>query len=563
MQIILQSLRLLIPDPRRIHFNWRLFLAENITGSWWLMGWLILLTYITTRYTLGQLRHAPGFTAVILTIWLLTLLMTAMGELHKHHTKITLWLKGNLYSSITNVQVTLLLVLLILSGVRSFYGYAWVNANFSTTPIPPASTSTIEEVLRRDNVDLSRMPSGLPFERVILRNYAGTPVRQTTYIVSEDKSQVSVRTTNIHTGATWGAVIENRDNLLIFRFKDPSRIHRLWIGIGLLVVLAIPSIYVYRQEKFLRSPLRRALNWLWFLLPVVLYLLLRGTAYAPQGSLLEAINPDVVWGGFLLSVIISVFAIVVSFPLGVLLALGRRSTIPGIPAWLTYGLAGLLTVYGLLTSTPDLLATSTGSFATLLSYWPLAVPVVAYLFQRTFNGNVVAAFSTIFIEVWRGVPFITVLFMAIILFPIFLPPNMEVLNTTRVLMGTALFSAAYLAENIRGGLQAIPKGQYEAADSLGLSTFNKYRLIIMPQALRLVIPAIVGQFIGLFKDTSLVYLVGLFDLLAVANSISSQPNWLGIRTEPYIALFVLYFVCSSGMAWYSRRLEKQLGVGER
>ncbi len=85
----------------------------------------------------------------------------------------------------------------------------------------------------------------------------------------------------------------------------------------------------------------------------------------------------------------------------------------------------------------------------------------------------------------------------------------------------------------------------------------------MPQALRLVIPAIVGQFIGLFKDTSLVFLVGLFDLLAVANSISSQPNWLGIRTEPYIVLFFIYFICSSGMAWYSRRLEKQLGVGER
>ena len=168
-----------------------------------------------------------------------------------------------------------------------------------------------------------------------------------------------------------------------------------------------------------------------------------------------------------------------------------------------------------------------------------------------------------FIEVWRGIPFITVLFMSIILFPIFLPEGWDVLNMTRVVAGSAFFSAAYLAENVRGGLQAIPRGQYEAADSLGLSNFTKYRMIILPQAIRLVIPAIVGQFIGLFKDTSLVYLVGLFDLLAVANTISSQPDWLGVRTEPYIFLLALYFVCSSAMAWYSRRLERQLGVGQR
>ena len=562
MQTLLKSFQILNPS-KSFHFNWRLFVAENLTSSWFLTGWLVVLTYLTTSYTIGQVQAAPVVTAVILVIWVLTLLMTIMGELQKHHTPLTLWLKNNLYSSITNVQITLLLVLLILAAVRGFYGYAWTNANFSTTPVAAPYTSTIADVLREDNVDLGRMPSGLPFERVTGRNYAGTPVRQTVYVVSEDKSEVEVTTTDIHTGATWGSVIENSDNLLIFRFKDPSRIYRLWISLGLLAVLAVPSFIIYRDESYNRSTVRRVLNWLWFLSPIALYLLLRGVSGAPAGSLLEEIDPDVVWGGFLLSVIIAVFAIVVSFPLGVLLALGRRSTIPGIPVWLTYGLAAVLALWGLITSTPALVATSTSSFSTLLAYWPLAVPVLAYLFQRAFKGNVVAAFSTIFIEVWRGVPFITVLFMAIILFPIFLPQDMEVLNTTRVLVGTALFSAAYLAENVRGGLQAISKGQYEAADSLGLNTFNKYRLIIMPQALRLVIPAIVGQFIGLFKDTSLVFLVGLFDLLAVANSISSQPNWLGIRTEPYIVLFFIYFICSSGMAWYSRRLEKQLGVGER
>jgi general L-amino acid transport system permease protein len=125
-----------------------------------------------------------------------------------------------------------------------------------------------------------------------------------------------------------------------------------------------------------------------------------------------------------------------------------------------------------------------------------------------------------------------------------------------------MFSAAYLAENVRGGLQAIPRGQYEAADSLGLSTFNKYTKIVLPQAIRIVIPAIVGQFIGIYKDTSLVYLVGLFDFLRVANVISSQPAWLTVRTEPYIFLFIVYFIGSGIMAWYSRRLERQLAVGQ-
>lgn len=562
MQTILHSFKLLAPKPGKMHFNWRQFVAENLTASWLMSLWLIVLTTVVGNYTLGQLRAAPATTILVLVVWVLTVLMTIMAELQKDHTRLTLWLKGNLYSSITNVQISLLLVLLILSAVRGFYGYAWVNASFNTEPVPAAYESTIEEILVKDGVDLSRMPAGLPFERITMRNAAGTPIRQTSYLLSEDKSVVTVTTTNLHTGATWGAVGDNLANLFIFRFKAPELIGRIWLSLGLLAVLIAPSLVIYRQERFKRSTVRRVLNWAWFLSPLVLYALLRGVIETP-GTILTIVNPDVVWGGFLLSVIIAVFAIVVSFPLGVLLALGRRSTIPGIPAWITYPLSAVACIWLLFTSTPELVATSRSTFSTVISYWPLILPVLAYLFQRSFNGNVVAAFSTIFIEVWRGVPFITVLFMAIILFPIFLPQGMEVLNTIRVLVGTALFSAAYLAENVRGGLQAIPKGQYEAADSLGIGTFNKYRLIIMPQALRLVIPAIVGQFIGLFKDTSLVFLVGLFDLLAVANTISSQPNWLGIRTEPYIVLMFIYFICSSGMAWYSRRLEKQLGVGER
>jgi general L-amino acid transport system permease protein len=216
-----------------------------------------------------------------------------------------------------------------------------------------------------------------------------------------------------------------------------------------------------------------------------------------------------------------------------------------------------------LTSTPPALEAARTGLARILAYWPLLIPVIAYLFQRTFKGNIVALASTIYIEFTRGVPFITILFTSIILFPIFLPPGMEVLGNWRVMVAAALFAAAYLAENVRGGLQSIPKGQYESADAIGLNTFQKYRLIIMPQALRAVIPAIVGQFIGLFKDTTLVAIVGLIDLLGAANLISAQPDWLGVRVEPYIFIAIIYFIGSGIMAGYSRRLEAQLGVGER
>src|SRR5690606_16294436 len=253
----------------------------------------------------------------------------------------------------------------------------------------------------------------------------------------------------------------------------------------------------------------------------------------------------------------------VSFPLGVLLALGRRSAITGVPAVVTYLIAAVITVWGLLQSTPNLLDNARNTFETILAYWPLAIPVLAYLFQKIWKGNVLAAFSTIFIEFIRGIPLITVLFLSIILFPIFLPVGMEFLKTWRVMWAFALFSAAYLAAHVRGGLQASTKGQYEAADSLGLNTFNKYRLIILPQALRIVIPAITGQYIGLFKDTTLVAIVGLTDILGVANSISSQPQWFGFRREAYLFIAVLYYVISAIIVSYADRLERKSGLGDR
>ena len=206
------------------------------------------------------------------------------------------------------------------------------------------------------------------------------------------------------------------------------------------------------------------------------------------------------WGGLLLTLILAAVGIVVSFPLGVLLALGRRSTLPVIK-WV----------------------------------------------------------STAYIETVRGVPLVTILFMAQIMVPIFLP-DFRIDKILRAMLGITLFSAAYMAENVRGGLQAIPTGQYEAAHAVGLNYPLTMLLVVLPQALRSVIPAIVGQFISLFKDTSLVTVIGLLDLLGIAKTVIANPDWLGLQAEVYLFAAVVYFVFSYSMSYISLRIEDALGV---
>ena len=486
------------------HFNPNSWLQENITRSWWLMLWLALIGYVSVLVAWSQLQTMPVWATLILVAWVLTVGYTAVASINRRHSSISLWLKDNLYSSITNALLTLVLALLIVSGMRAFIIYAFIAGSFSTDP------------------DVAR--------------------------AARDAG-----------GARWGAIIDNMRSLMLFRFPR-AETWRVWTALILIGGLILPSIVVYRGERYRRTPIRTGLTIAWLISPIIIFILLLGVE---GNGLIPRVNPEQAWGGLLLTMVISVFAIVASFPLGLLLALGRRSDIKGIPGWVTWTAAIGLTTWGLLTSTPDNLAAARTTTEQLLSYWPLTILIFAYFFQRNFKGNVVALFSTFYIETVRGVPLITVLFMSIILFPLFLPAGMEIVNTWRVMVAFALFAAAYLAENVRGGLQAIPKGQYEAADALGLSTYKKYILIILPQALRLVIPAIVGQFIALFKDTSLVSIVGLFDLLGAANLISAQPDWLGVRREPYIFIAIIYFVGCAIMASYSRRLEKQLGVGQR
>jgi general L-amino acid transport system permease protein len=153
--------------------------------------------------------------------------------------------------------------------------------------------------------------------------------------------------------------------------------------------------------------------------------------------------------------------------------------------------------------------------------------------------------------------------MAQLILPLFLPDGMDVDRVLRAMVEMTLFSAAYLAENVRGGLQAIPKGQFEASHALGLSGAQTMIFIILPQALRLIIPILVGQFISVFKDTALVAIVGLFDLLGIARTVLSQPEFLGLHREVYAFVSLLYWVLSYAMSYISQRLETSLGIGTR
>jgi len=254
---------------------------------------------------------------------------------------------------------------------------------------------------------------------------------------------------------------------------------------------------------FLGRKLSGAGRWVlagWLLSFVLTILLLGGFEASP---VLPPVSTNL-WGGLLLTFLLSIVGIVASFPLGVLLALGRRSTYP-----------------------------------------------------------VIRIFSILFIELVRGVPLVTILFMSHIMLPLFLPKGVTPDSVLRAMVAMTLFSAAYMAENVRGGLQAIPEGQYEAAKALGLNAPLTMLLIVLPQALRLVIPATVGQFIALFKDTSLASIVNLIELLRIGNFVLAQPQWLGLFKEVYVFIFIVYFIFSYAMSYASYKLEAALGVGKR
>jgi general L-amino acid transport system permease protein len=294
-------------------------------------------------------------------------------------------------------------------------------------------------------------------------------------------------------GACWAFVWAKFPQFMFGRYPVDERWRVILTGIifvALLAPLLIP-----------RAPYKRLNAILFFgVFPFICFFLLIGGFFG-----LPYIETSL-WGGLLVTLVLSYVGIVVSLPLGILLALGRRSKMPAIKL-----------------------------------------------------------LSVVFIETVRGVPLVTVLFMASFMLPLFVPPGVTFDKFLRALIGVALFASAYMAEVVRGGLQAIPKGQYEGADSLGLGYWQKTRLIIMPQALTLVIPGIVNTFIGMFKDTTLVLIISMFDLLGIVKQNLSDANWATPQTAKTGLVFaaIVFWLFCFGMSRYSIYMERRLDTGHK
>jgi general L-amino acid transport system permease protein len=316
-------------------------------------------------------------------------------------------------------------------------------------------------------------------------------------------------------GACWAFVDAKFQQFIYGRYLLAERWRVNIVGI-VMVLLLIPLLIPSIPRKVLNAVL------LFFAFPIFAFIMLVGGTFVfstpeilllifdlPKSFSFDTSLPYVetpLWGGLLVTLVLSFVGIAVSLPLGIILALGRRSDLP-----------------------------------------------------------VIKLICVIFIEVVRGVPLVTVLFMASVMLPLFLPEGVTFDKLMRAIIGVALFASAYMAEVIRGGLQAMPKGQYEGADALGLTYWQKMRLIILPQTIKMVIPGIVNTFIGLFKDTSLVYIIGMFDLLGVVRQNFSDANWatpVTASTGLVFAGFVFWIFCFS-MSRYSMFMERRLDRSHR
>jgi general L-amino acid transport system permease protein len=295
-------------------------------------------------------------------------------------------------------------------------------------------------------------------------------------------------------GACW-AFVKDRISFFIYGFYP---IEERW-RVDIFFVLGAIGVGWMLWQK---AP-RRDIGFFYFIfaLPLVSFVLLRGA----NGLGLPEVD-TAKWGGLMVTLVVAGVGIVASLPLGILLALGRRSKL-----------------------------------------------------------QVVKFLSVMFIEFVRGVPLITVLFMANTMLPLFLPDNITVDKLLRALVGIGLFASAYMAEVVRAGLQALPKGQYEGAMAMGLGYWQMMRLIILPQALKITIPNIVNTYIGLFKDTSLLLIVGIFDFLKAIETARVDPQWAAPTTSAtgYAFAAIVYFIFCYGMAQYARSMERRLSVGDK
>ena len=272
----------------------------------------------------------------------------------------------------------------------------------------------------------------------------------------------------------------------IYGLYPNAEIWRINLTFLMLIALVISGFFVPPKIK------KYIIIFLLFVFPFIAINLISGGNFG-----LEWVETTA-WGGLSLTFIISIFALLFCFPVGMFLALGRRSS----------------------------------------------APVIRYS-------------SIGFIEFWRGVPLITVLFMASVMMPMFLPDGTYMDKLVRVIIAITLFEAAYMAEVIRGGLQALPRGQYDAGKSLGMGYWRMHLLVILPQALKLVIPGIANTFLALVKDTPLILVVGLLELVGMIDMAKSNPDWLGFATEGYIFAGVVFWIICFNMSRYSQRLERK------
>lgn len=383
---------------------------------------------------------------------------------------LTQWLRDNLFNTWYNTLITIIILSFILWMFAGFLVWARTDAQWNVIPA---------------NLPLfmaGRFPSDQYWRLWVILGIIA-----------------------LLSGITWGFLARRTpilftQNIIIFMslvamlmaLIPTSIVYRI-SAIAMLVILVI-STWGSRTISNIKPSLGRWLPFSWFLLLII-------TVWFIGGGLgLKTVSTNL-WGGLMLTLLMSVISILLCFPIGVLLALGRQSTLP-----------------------------------------------------------VIRGLSIAYIEIVRGLPLITILFMGQILLPLFLPEGTRPDRILRAIVGLTMFSSAYLAENVRGGLQAIPRGQYEAAKALGLNPPLTMGLIILPQALKISIPSIVGQFISLFQDTTLLAIVGLVELLGISRSILANPKFLGRYSEVYLFIGILYWLFCYLMSLASRKLEQKLNT---
>jgi general L-amino acid transport system permease protein len=380
------------------------------------------------------------------------------------------WLRDNLFSGVGNTLITVILLPLIFFAIVNAVIWVFTQANW--TPVIQFPMLYAVGQYPRDQV--WRVGVSLSYTLFLLG-------------VSWGNWNGLLKSISIAGMIFFGAMA-----LLPVTHPELTLNMRLYLGSNVLLILLG---FMVGRVKFVK---RSYIIIGWAIAPALTIVLLSGF----ENSVTLPSVATTLWGGLLVTFLLSIGGILLSFPIGVVLALGRRSSLP-----------------------------------------------------------VVSTFSTVFIEAIRGVPLITILFMFSIILALFLPAESRIDRLLRALMAVTVFSAAYTAENVRGGLQAVPIGQIEAAKAVGMSGLQTMVFIVLPQALRAVIPAIVGQFISLFKDTTLVVIVGINDFLGIGRSIiNSDPAFVQFQLEVYLFIAVVYWIFSYLMSVASRRLESAMGV---